>query len=169
LFHVYRTLVFWFSCGRETEPEPYKKWQETAAESGVILDVPTDATVHDFGTAVLVFLRPVFKPVLSDWQYAAEIKAERLSRAEFNARLKAARVGPESRWISLEHQNIDVLRDGDVTFYRLDKPCNATDLVTCTAYYNHSRGHLSTDATATDDEVIRRILQSARCGHSSAH
>ena len=152
-----------FRCWPESDRQPYSRWQQiTANESGIVLDVPASAAVHDFGSAVLVFVRPVFKPLLSDWQYAVEIKAEPLHSPAVGTPPEKAR-GAGTSSMSGQQRDLSVKHEGDVTVYRSEKRCNDSEVIRCTAYHYRTRGNLSAAAIGEDDAGIRRVLVSARC------
>ncbi|HEX9163170.1 MAG TPA: hypothetical protein VF980_15805 [Thermoanaerobaculia bacterium] len=166
LFSVASVLLA-LSCHTENNASSYSTWHEAVArKAGVFFDAPDDATVHDFDVGVVVFLHPVFKPVWADWQYAIEIKIERLSRTAFDARVSTDNLQP--RWMSAEHRRLDTNVDGDVTYYRLDKSCSALEVLTAVARLDQSRRKVPADAGSRDDYAIRRILNSAKCGSREA-
>lgn len=70
------------------ETPPTGTWRdESFPGAAIIVEIPVEASVHEFETAVLVHLWPVFKPILGDWQYAVDIQLERLEERAFENRL----------------------------------------------------------------------------------
>lgn len=164
-----RAIIVWilvaattWKCQESPRGAP-DEWQRVSARrSGVDLVVPATATVRDFDSAVLVFIRPISKPFFDDWQYAVEIRIEKVSRQEFAARTRQkSNDGSTAAWMVSEHLGLSTTRLVNETLYRLDRPCSDS-VLSAFATIKDADGYVS-----SEDSVVRRILQSAACGQRS--
>lgn len=121
---------------------------------------------HHPAFGVSVSLHPDPPPLfrLADTSYLILIHAERRQAQEIAEEFVLHRTSSSrfQKWSASPHPVISVLEEGDYSYYRYDVLCGGREVLSMNAEVNR-RIEGSVEVWAQDDQIVRRILGSAKC------